>query len=565
MPRRRRAGPRARSADKVGATMSPPTKTPIAKTTLVQLIVIVLLAGLCPDAAGDPLVPAPAPRPSSTSTRDSSRARSGHSQIHRNAVERTATRHAPDRACPSPISGPSPMKLRNIAIIAHVDHGKTTLVDCLLRQSGAFRDNQRVAERVMDSNDLEKERGHHHHGEGHVHRLARHAHQHRRLPPATPISAARSSASCRWSTVPSCWSTRRRGPDAADEVCGRQGAEDRPQAHRRHQQGRQARRPRPGSGQRGVRPLRRARREQTSSSTSRSSTAPPSRAGWRWRPRARRTAWARCSTSWSSTCRSRPSRKAASACSARCSRPTPTSAASSQAASSPARSSRTSRSKVLDRTGKVVEQGRVSKILAFRGIERTPIEEAEAGDIVAIAGLEKFNVADTMCEPAVTEPLQAPADRPADAVDDLPRQRFPARRYGGRQGHHPRHPRPPHEGGRGQRRPQDRRRHQVRRLHRVRPRRAAALDPHRGDAPRGLRARRVAPQGGLPEGRGRLAAGAHRGGRDRRRRGAFRRRRAEDVRAQGRDDRDAPLRRQPPAHRVPRPPPAASSATRASC
>src|SRR5436309_2632274 len=51
------------------------------------------------------------------------------------------------------------MKLRNIAIIAHVDHGKTTLVDRLLQASGAFRDNQRVAERVMDSNDLEKERG----------------------------------------------------------------------------------------------------------------------------------------------------------------------------------------------------------------------------------------------------------------------------------------------------------------------------------------------------------------------------------------------------------------------
>lgn len=51
------------------------------------------------------------------------------------------------------------MQLRNIAIIAHVDHGKTTLIDVLLKQSGAFRDNQRVAERAMDSNDIERERG----------------------------------------------------------------------------------------------------------------------------------------------------------------------------------------------------------------------------------------------------------------------------------------------------------------------------------------------------------------------------------------------------------------------
>jgi len=49
--------------------------------------------------------------------------------------------------------------IRNIAIIAHVDHGKTTLVDGMLKQTHAFRQNQQVAERVLDSNDLERERG----------------------------------------------------------------------------------------------------------------------------------------------------------------------------------------------------------------------------------------------------------------------------------------------------------------------------------------------------------------------------------------------------------------------
>ena len=49
--------------------------------------------------------------------------------------------------------------IRNIAIIAHVDHGKTTMVDQLLKQAGVFRENQQVAERVLDSNDQERERG----------------------------------------------------------------------------------------------------------------------------------------------------------------------------------------------------------------------------------------------------------------------------------------------------------------------------------------------------------------------------------------------------------------------
>ena len=84
--------------------------------------------------------------------------------------------------------------IRNLAIVAHVDHGKTTLVDAMLWQSGAFRANQEVATRVMDSLDLEREKGITilakntaiHHGGGQD--------QHRRHARATPTSAARSSA-----------------------------------------------------------------------------------------------------------------------------------------------------------------------------------------------------------------------------------------------------------------------------------------------------------------------------------------------------------------------------------
>src|SRR5512147_1026711 len=61
------------------------------------------------------------------------------------------------RLLPHP-TGPS-MSIRNVAIIAHVDHGKTTLVDAMLQQSGVFRANQEVRERVLDSNELERERG----------------------------------------------------------------------------------------------------------------------------------------------------------------------------------------------------------------------------------------------------------------------------------------------------------------------------------------------------------------------------------------------------------------------
>ena len=74
--------------------------------------------------------------------------------------------------------------------------------------------------------------------------------------------------------------------------------------------------------------------------------------------------------------------------------------------------------KVLNADGKTVETGRISKILAFRGIERQPIEEAQAGDIVAIAGLSKGTVADTFCDPSVTTPLTTPR-QPARGESEL--------------------------------------------------------------------------------------------------------------------------------------------------
>src|SRR3546814_18634044 len=66
----------------------------------------------------------------------------------------------------------------------------------------------------------------------------------------------------------------------------------------------------------------------------------------------------------------------------------------------------------LDSDGKVVEAGRATKILAFRGLERVPVEEAQAGDILSIAWLTDATVAHTTATPAVTEPLAAPPSHP---------------------------------------------------------------------------------------------------------------------------------------------------------
>ena len=73
--------------------------------------------------------------------------------------------------------------------------------------------------------------------------------------------------------------------------------------------------------------------------------------------------------------------------------------------------------KAMSHDGKLIEQGRITKILAFRGLERVPIEEAQAGDIVAIAGLSKATVADTLSDIAVETPLHArPVDPPTIAM-----------------------------------------------------------------------------------------------------------------------------------------------------
>ena len=96
--------------------------------------------------------------------------------------------------------------LRNVAIIAHVDHGKTTLVDGMLRQSGTFRQNQVVNERVMDSNDIERERG--------ITILAKNTsvvYKDVKInivdTPGTPIAAARWSGFSKWWTALSYLST----------------------------------------------------------------------------------------------------------------------------------------------------------------------------------------------------------------------------------------------------------------------------------------------------------------------------------------------------------------------
>ena len=286
------------------------------------------------------------------------------------------------------------MELRNIAIIAHVDHGKTTLIDRLLAQSGAFRDNQKVAERAMDSNDLERERG---------------------------ITILAKVTSLVWKDTrinivdtpghADFGGEVERILNMVDGAVLLVDAAEGPMPQTKFvlqkalkiglrpivagQQDRPARRAPCRSRQRGVRSLRRPRCERASSSIFPSSTARPSRAGWRRSPKARRSRWRRCSISSWRMCR-RPSiedgpfRMLVTTIEAN---PYLGRVLTGRIRSGSVRPNQTV--KAMARDGRLVEQGRISKVLAFRGLERQPVEEGQAGDIVAIAGLAAWRPSPT--------------------------------------------------------------------------------------------------------------------------------------------------------------------------
>jgi GTP-binding protein len=304
------------------------------------------------------------------------------------------------------------MALRNIAIIAHVDHGKTTLVDKLLAQSGAFRDNQRVAERVMDSNDLEKERGitilakatsvvwkdtrinivdtpgHADFG-GEVERILSMVDSAIVLVDAAegpmPQTKFVVGKALKIGLKPIVAINKVDRPDArvtevVNEVFDLFAALDAtdeqldfPILYGSGRNGWMSLKP-DGDQSEGLAPLF----DLVLSHVPEASTeeGPFRMLGTLLEAN---PFLGRIITGKISSGSVKPNQQI----------------------------------KVLDRKGNVVETGRVSKILAFRGLERQPIDEGIAGDIVSIAGLVKGTVADTFCDPAVAEPIQAqPIDPP---------------------------------------------------------------------------------------------------------------------------------------------------------
>ncbi|MFN3833330.1 MAG: translational GTPase TypA [Allorhizobium sp.] len=311
------------------------------------------------------------------------------------------------------------MKMRNIAIIAHVDHGKTTLVDELLKQSGSFRENQRTAERMMDSNDLEKERGitilakatsiewkghrinivdtpgHADFG-GEVERILSMVDGAIVLVDSSegpmPQTKFVVGKALKVGLRPIVAINKIDRPDGRHEEVINEVFDlfanldatdeqlDFPILYGSGRDGWMNVNPE-GPKDQGLAPLLDLVLEHV--------PEPKVEEG--------------------------PFRMIGTLLEAN---PFLGRIITGRIASGSIKPNQSV--KVLSQDGKTVETGRISKILAFRGIERQPIEEAHAGDIVAIAGLSKGTVADTFCDPSVTEAMTAqPIDPPTVTMSFL--------------------------------------------------------------------------------------------------------------------------------------------------
>jgi GTP-binding protein len=307
------------------------------------------------------------------------------------------------------------MNLRNVAIIAHVDHGKTTLVDRLLQQSGSFRENQRVAERAMDSNDLERERG---------------------------ITILAKATSIVWKNTRINIVDTPGHADFGGEVERILNMVDGAIVLVDAAEG-----PLPQTKfvvskalKIGLRPI------VAINKVDRSDARPAVVAGEVFDLFAALDAteeqldfpvlYGSAKEGWMATSVDGPKESMAPLFDLILQHVAPP-----QVEDGPFRllgtileanpylgrivTGRISSGsikpnqavKVIDRHGRLVEQGRVSKVLAFRGLERVPVDEGNAGDIVSIAGLPLATVAHTICAPEVTEPLPAqPIDPPTLAM-----------------------------------------------------------------------------------------------------------------------------------------------------
>lgn len=301
--------------------------------------------------------------------------------------------------------------LRNIAIIAHVDHGKTTLIDVLLRESGLFRENEQVAERAMDSNDLERERGitilakvtsltwqnnrinivdtpgHADFG-GEVERILHMVDgvillvdaAEGPMPQTKFVLSKALKLGLRPIVAINKIDKPESRPDAVlDEVFDLFAALD-------------------------------ANDEQLDFPVLYGSAKQGWMAASADGPKDDMTALFELVMDHvpAPTTEEGPFRLLATTLSAN---PYLGRILTGRIASGSLKANMAI--KALSRDGTVLEQGRASKVMTFKGLEMVPVEEAHAGDIVALAGLEKATVADTICEPTVSEPIAAqPIDPP---------------------------------------------------------------------------------------------------------------------------------------------------------